>query len=99
MNVPILIVACISTLAVLGHVFGGTRDTASLAPSKDDKKLTRNWKQAMGAFQMLAVDLLLVTITLFLSLMFFLWGIVWLIQMFWLKSEVKTNTVAKNLRI
>jgi uncharacterized protein YhhL (DUF1145 family) len=107
MNIPIFIVAVISTLAVFGHVFGGTRDTASIAPTKEDKKLTRNWKQAMGAFQMLAVDLLLVTIalfvialtdvipfehelTLFLSLLYFLWGLVWLIQMLWLKSEIKT---------
>ena len=107
MNIPIFIVACVSLLAVLAHVFGGTKDNASIAPEKHDALLIRNWKQSMCAFQMLAVDLLLVTIvlftialtdiisfeyelTLFLSLVFFLWAVVWLIQLLWLKSERKT---------
>ena len=107
MNIPILIVACITAIAVLGHVLGGTRETASIVPSNKDKTLTRNWKQAMGAFQMLSIDLLLVAIALFLialtdiitfeyeltlilSLLYFLWGLVWLIQLLWLKSELKT---------
>jgi len=107
MNVQILIVACVSLLAVIAHIFGGTLETASISPDKKDEKLTRNWKQSMCAFQMLAIDLLLVTVvlfvisltdlisfeyelTLFFSLLFFLWGVVWLIQLFWLTSKAKT---------
>ena len=107
MNIFVLIVACISALAVVAHVIGGTVEAASLSPKQEDIKLTRNWKQSMCAFQMLSVDLLLVAIVLFfivftdvipfepqlilfLSLMFMLWGIVWLIQLLWLKSDLKT---------
>ena len=60
----------------------------------------------MCAFQMLAVDLLVVTIALFtivltdiipfeyeltllLSGLYLMWGIVWLVQLFWLNSTGK----------
>ncbi len=107
MNIPVLIVACVSLLAVIAHIVGGTIESASIAPDKKNEKLTRNWLQSMCAFQMLAIDLLIVTILLFLisltdvitfeheltlllSLLFFLWGLVWLIQLFWLKNNAKT---------
>jgi hypothetical protein len=107
MNIPVLIVASFSLLAVIAHIFGGTKETASISPNESDIKLTRSWKQAMCAFQMLAIDLIAVTIamftislteiipfeyelTLFLSLLYFLWGVVWLIQLVWLKSNAKT---------
>jgi len=110
MNTPVLIVACISSLAVVAHVFGGTAETASLSPDSNDEKLTRSWKQTMCAFQMLAIDLLAVSVTLFvialtdiitfeyeltlfLSLLFFLWGVVWLIQLLWIKSNAKTYLI------
>jgi len=106
-NIPVLIVACISVLALIAHTFVGTKESASILPSEEDEKLNRNWKQSMCAFQMLTIDLLLVTVvlftislteiisfeyelTLFLSLVFFLWGVIWLVQLFWLKSEAKT---------
>jgi len=110
MNIPVLIVACICLLALFAHILGGTKETASLSPhvrgEGENEKLTRSWEQAMCAFQMLSVDLLLVTgalftilltdivtfeyeLTLFLSLVFLLWGVAWLIQMFWLKSKAK----------
>jgi hypothetical protein len=107
MNIPVLIVASFSLLAVIAHIFGGTKETASISPNESDIKLTRSWKQAMCAFQMLAIDLIAVTIamftislteiipfeyelTLFLSLLYFLWGVVWLVQLAWLKSSAKT---------
>ncbi|NQY24777.1 MAG: hypothetical protein HRT41_12165 [Campylobacteraceae bacterium] len=107
MNIPVLIVASFTLLAVIAHVFGGTKDSASIIPSKNNSILMRNWKQSMCAFQMLAVDLLLVCVllfvislsnlisfeyelTLFLSLLYLMWGIVWLLQLFWIKSNVKT---------
>lgn len=107
MNTPVLVVACVSTLAVVAHIFGGTAETASILPDRSDEKLTRSWKQSMCAFQMLAIDLLAVTatlfvisltdiipfeyeLTLFLSLIFLLWGVVWLAQLLWLKSTAKT---------
>jgi len=106
-NLPVIIVACFSLLAVFAHVFGGTKETASIAPDESDLQLTRNWKQSMCAFQMLAIDLLAVTILLFtisltelvpfeyeltllLSLLYLLWGLVWLAQLVWLKSDAKT---------
>jgi hypothetical protein len=107
MNIPVLIVASFSLLAVIAHIFGGTKETASISPNENNIELTRSWKQAMCAFQMLAIDLIAVTITmftialtevipfeyeltLFLSLLYFLWGVVWLIQLIWLKSSAKT---------
>ena len=107
MNIPVLIVACFSLLAVIAHIIGGTKETASIAPDQTNIKLTYNWKQSMCAFQMLAIDLIAVTavlftvsltelitfeyeLTLFLSLLYLLWGIVWLLQLFWLKSDAKT---------
>lgn len=65
MNIPALIVAAITLLAFLAHLFGGTRETAAIAPSRDDTKLSAYWVQAMCAFQMLAVDLLFIAALLF----------------------------------
>ncbi len=111
MNVPVLIAACISLLALVAHIFIGTKETAAIAPRQGNgegpDKLILHWKQSMCAFQMLTVDLLLMTVvlftisltdiisfeyelTLFLSLVFLLWGIAWLIQLFWLKAKPKT---------
>jgi len=107
MNILVLIVAIFSFLAVIAHVFGGTKETASVMPDKNNPQLTRSWKQSMCAFQMLAIDLVVVTVILltiavtdvipfekelilFLSVLYLLWGIVWLAQLFWLKSNVKT---------
>lgn len=104
MNIPVLIVACVTMLAFFAHAFGGTRETAAIAPLPESKKLTAHWVQAMCAFQMLAIDLLFVSVLLFticfrdfgavegtilqlLSLLFFLWGTVWVIQMLWLKRS------------
>jgi len=107
MNIPVLIVACFSLLAVLAHIIVGTKETASIAPDGNKMLLTRSWKQAMFAFQMLSIDLIVVTtalftlsltdflsfeyeLTLFLSLLYLLWGIVWLVQLVWLKSNAET---------
>jgi len=106
MDIPVLIVASVCLLAVIAHVFGGTRETAAIRPSSDDAKLTVHWVQAMCAFQMLAVDLLLVCLLLFaiavydlgphestllllLSILFLLWGLVWVIQVAWLKRDAR----------
>lgn len=64
MNIPVLIVACVLALAAVAHVFGGTRKTLRIEPD-GSSDLTRHWVQAMCAFQMLAVDLLAVTLFLF----------------------------------
>ncbi|MEO9514505.1 MAG: hypothetical protein ABJH45_23390 [Paracoccaceae bacterium] len=52
-------------LAVVAHVLGGTRETARIAPSAMTSPLNRNWVQAMGAWQMLSVDLIAVATLLF----------------------------------
>lgn len=62
MNIPVLIVACVTLLAFVAHVFGGTRETAAIAPQESDAKLSAHWVQAMCAFQMLSVDLLAVAL-------------------------------------
>ena len=106
MNIPVLIVAGIMALAVLAHVFVGTKETATLRPSEPGAKETGHWVQAMCAFQMLSVDLLAVTAALFalglydlgplkrpltfgLAGLFLLWGIVWLVQAFWVQKSVR----------
>lgn len=107
MNIPVLIVACLTLFAVIAHVIGGTKETASIAPDTSQPSLVRNWKQAMCAFQLVTIDLIAVTLTLFvlaltdwiafasqltllLSLLYLLWGVIWLVQLAWLKSDGKT---------
>jgi hypothetical protein len=55
MTICVLVVACFSLLFVITHVFGGTKETASIAPDKNNILLTRCWKQATCAFKMLAL--------------------------------------------
>lgn len=103
MNIWVFVVACTVLIALVAHVFVGTKETATIDPKSTDKTLTANWVQAMCAFQMLSVDLLVVAgallaIALFdfgpmerpaillLSLLFFLWGLVWIVQMRWLNK-------------
>lgn len=102
MNIPVLIVASITLVAFVAHVVIGTKETASIAPVAQDKKLTADWVQAMCAFQMLSVDLLVVSAALFavvfmdfgniesqiirlFGVLFFAWGVVWVVQLLWLK--------------
>ncbi len=101
MNIWVFCVACIALAAFAAHLLVGTRETANLATAADDKTRTINWVQAMCAFQMLSVDLLVVATALFgialfdfgpierpivllLSLLFFAWGLVWIVQLRWL---------------
>ncbi len=98
MNIWVFIVACITLAAFLAHVVIGTKETATLAPPRSETQRNTNWVQAMCAFQMLSVDLLVVAAALFgiavlnlgplerpaillFGLLFFLWGVVWVIQM------------------
>jgi hypothetical protein len=41
MTICVLVVACFSLLAVIAHVFGRTKETASIAPDKNNILLTR----------------------------------------------------------
>ena len=97
MNFAALFVAVITLLALMAHVFVGSRETASLAPGDAADGRTPHWVQAMCAFQMLSVDLLALTVGLFwlaffdppmagaiqfaIGLLFVAWGTVWLVQM------------------
>ena len=114
MNIPVLIVAIITVVAFLAHTFVGTRESLSVAPEKlGDKNtldnfdvLEKNWIQSLCAFQMITVDLLLLTVLLFvialtdyipferpltmgLSVLYFLWGIAWFIQLSILTKDRK----------
>lgn len=104
MNIPVLIVAVITLVAFFAHLIGGTRETAKLEPDGADPRLMSHWVQAMGAFQMLSVDLLAVGGVLLAVavwdlgaveriiiqagiLLFLAWGVVWVVQMLWLKRS------------
>jgi hypothetical protein len=50
MTICVLVVACFSLLAVIALVFGGTKETTSIALDKNNILLTRSRKQAMCAF-------------------------------------------------
>ncbi|MEM6303540.1 MAG: hypothetical protein AAF744_02410 [Pseudomonadota bacterium] len=65
MNIPILIVAAVMSVAILGHVFIGTRETATLEPRAASGKPMANWVQTMCAFQMLTIDLIVLTAALY----------------------------------
>lgn len=75
MVVPFAIAGVLMVLAVGAHVFVGTRETLALRPTENRPtadvavstpstrgELTRHWAQAMCVFQLVSVDLLLVTI-------------------------------------
>lgn len=114
MNYQLTIVGCFTLLAFLAHMLGGVREALSVSPEKIANKnklenyeaLDRNWVQSMCAFQLVSVDLLVLSSLLFvlaltdwlvqkqliafgLSLIYFLWGCVWLIQLFALKRKPK----------
>ncbi len=65
MNIPVLIVAVVMTFATLGHVAIGTKETATLEPKGASGKPMANWVQTMCAFQMLTLDLVVLTGLLF----------------------------------
>ncbi|MGH1339421.1 MAG: hypothetical protein ACRBFS_25095 [Aureispira sp.] len=68
MNIPILIAACITSLAFVAHTFVGTQEALKTAPKKlkttVEDKIQQHWLQSMGAFQMVTIDLLLVSLIL-----------------------------------
>ena len=74
MNYQLAIVGGLTVLALLAHVFGGIRESLSVEPVKlvDKEKLAnfatleRNWVQLMCAFQLVTVDLLALSVLLFL---------------------------------
>jgi hypothetical protein len=44
MTICVLVVACFSLLAVIAHVFDGTKETTSIVPNKNNILLARCWK-------------------------------------------------------
>ncbi|WP_281953426.1 hypothetical protein [Rothia dentocariosa] len=77
--VPFVIAGALMALAFGAHVFIGTRETLSLRPvahpantenmvsaPANHTELSRHWAQAMCAFQLVSIDLLLITIVTFL---------------------------------
>lgn len=68
MNKPWLAAALLLNLALLAHLFVGTRETMSLKPTEETFSLKplderrQHWLQALGAFQLVTVDLLLLTV-------------------------------------
>lgn len=64
MNLPFAIVGVLVLVALLAHVFMGLRETLSIHPERDgadgptSARLERNWMQALCAFQLVSVDLL-----------------------------------------
>ena len=77
MNIPVFIASIITLLAFIAHSFFGVKESLSLSPEavadkqstyglNDFSTLKRHWIQSMCAFQMITVDLLILTIVLFL---------------------------------
>lgn len=74
MNIPVLIAAIITFLAFIAHTFFGTKESLSISPRKIADKsnldnfnvLERHWIQSMCAFQMITIDLLILSVMLFL---------------------------------
>lgn len=72
-NYPITIAASLVFLAFLAHTFVGTREALSTRPRElqaEDKnkaeKIERNWVQSLCAFHLVTVDLLALTLLLFI---------------------------------
>ena len=114
MNHQLAIVACVTALAFLAHVLVGVPQSLTAEPAKlaDKAKADgleipqRHWVQLMCAFQLVTVDLLALSVLLFLlaftdvlvqkqmigfslSVLYFLWGCSWLLQLFTLKRPAK----------
>ena len=74
MNYQIALVGGLTVLALFAHLFGGIRQSLSIEPAKiaDKEKLEnheildRNWVQSMCAFQLVTVDLLVLSVLLFI---------------------------------
>ena len=65
MNLPIFLAGCFSLAALAAHSIIGTRESASLAPKGTSQELKTHWIQSMCAFQLVTIDLLAITIALF----------------------------------
>ena len=69
MNYPILIAGLLTGLALLAHTFIGVKETYAISPAKladpaqtnNFDTIHRNWIQALSAFQMVTIDLLVLT--------------------------------------
>ncbi len=75
MNYPIAIASGLTLLAFVAHITGGIRQSLSIAPAKvaggqvdrgSLEILERNWVQAMCAFQLVTIDLLVLSGVLYL---------------------------------
>lgn len=114
MNYQIAIAGFITLIAFFAHTFVGIREALSTAPAKLTEKgnvvnfevVERNWVQSICAFQMVTIDLLALSVLLFLlaftdilgskellalglAAFYLLWGIVWLLQLLFLKRRAK----------
>ncbi len=74
MSIPIAIVFGLMLLTIVAHLTGGLRDSLRLNPArladngrKEEElvQLSRNWVQMMCAFQLVSVDLVVVTTILY----------------------------------
>ena len=99
MNIPFLAAALLLTVAFLAHLLVGTRETQSLSPAEEEQteQKRRNWIQALCAFQLVSVDLLLAIVAYLLAATQILeakreiacfmaaylgtWGVAWLVQL------------------
>ena len=73
MNYPITIAGSIVFLAFIAHTFVGNRQALSTRPRESPKEdgneagtVERNWVQSLCAFQMVTVDLFVLSVLLFL---------------------------------
>ena len=69
MNYPITIAGTLVLLALLAHTFVGVREALSTRPSalseaRDASVIERNWVQSLCAFQLITVDLFVLSVLL-----------------------------------
>jgi hypothetical protein len=114
MNYQIAIAGFITLIAFFAHTFVGIRQALTTAPARLTEKgnvvnfevVERNWVQSICAFQMVTIDLLALSVLLFLlaftdilgskellalglAAFYLLWGIIWLLQLLFLKRRAK----------
>lgn len=65
-NIPLLIAASITSLAFFAHTFVGTKEALKTKPTTAAAPIQQYWKQSMAAFQLVTVDLLLLSLLLWL---------------------------------
>lgn len=64
MNIPLLIVNALALLVLLAHIVLGDKDIKYIEPDAENQKKLEIWIMARGAFHIVSVDMLMITLGL-----------------------------------